>query len=70
MRAGASDQRAELAAHVCPMWNDALSRAVILMVRACRRLGHDTLGGGHLALLASVLLCTEGAIVAEPPGSA
>ena len=42
------------------------------MFRACRRLGYDpdTLGGEHLALLASVLLCTEGgAVAAEPPGS-
>jgi len=54
------------------MWNDALSRSIVLMYRACRRLGYDPdgLNGEHLALLASVLLCSEGAIVAEPPGSA
>jgi hypothetical protein len=56
------DQRNELAARVCPMWNDALSRSIVLMYRACRRLGYDAdgLNGEHLALLASILLCTEG----------
>ena len=60
-----TEEREGLAASVGPMWSHALSRAVILMWRACRRLGYDPegLGGDHLALLASVLLCTEGEMV-------
>ena len=44
------------------MWNEAVSSAVEIMACACRRLGYDPagLGGDHLALLASVLLCAEG----------
>ena len=49
------------------MWNHALSRAVSLMWRACRRLGDDPdgLGADHLALLASVLLCSEGETITD-----
>ena len=44
LEALSTDEREALAASVCPMWNDALSRAVILMWRACRRLGPTTTG--------------------------
>jgi hypothetical protein len=52
------EQRADLAQQVIPMWNEALSRAVLHMWHACRKLGYDPdgLGGDHLALVASVFL--------------
>ncbi len=55
------DERERLAKSVCPIWNDALSRSVVLMYRACRRLGYDAegLNGEHLAILASILLCSD-----------
>jgi hypothetical protein len=63
------NERKALAETVVPEWNEALSRAVVLMVRACRRLGYnpDGLGPDHLALLASVLLCAEGQIIPATP---
>ena len=52
------EQRADLVQTIIPMWNEALSRAVMHMWHACRRLGYDPegLGGDHLALVASMFL--------------
>jgi len=40
------------------------------MYRACRRLGYDAdgLNGQHLALLASILLCTDGETIPSRGG--
>jgi hypothetical protein len=50
--------RADLAAKVIPLWNTALSLAVLHLWHTCRRLGFDpeSLDPKHIALVASVFL--------------